>query len=106
MLDIVALLVTLTALFSYINHRFIKLPTTIGVMVLAMVLSLILMSLGELGYAPVEQRAAAIIGGIDFNQVLMQGMLSLLLFAGALHVNLEELAQKKWPIGILSLIHI
>ena len=95
MLNLVALLVTLTALFSYINHRFIKLPTTIGVMVLAMVLSLILMSLGELGYAPVEQRAAAIIGGIDFNQVLMQGMLSLLLFAGALHVNLEELAQNK-----------
>ena len=106
MLDIVALLVTLTALFSYINHRFIKLPTTIGVMVLAMVLSLILMSLGELGYAPVEQRAEAIIGGIDFNQVLMQGMLSLLLFAGALHVNLEELAQKKWPIGILATVGV
>lgn len=106
MLDIVALLVTLTALFSYINHRFIKLPTTIGVMVLAMLLSLILMSLGELGYAPVEQRAEAIISGIDFNQVLMQGMLSLLLFAGALHVNLEELAQKKWPIGILATVGV
>lgn len=106
MLNLVALLVTLTALFSYINHRFIKLPTTIGVMVLALVLSLILMSLGELGYAPVEQRAAAIIGGIDFNQVLMQGMLSLLLFAGALHVNLEELAQNKWPIGILATVGV
>ncbi|MCB1796661.1 MAG: sodium:proton antiporter, partial [Candidatus Competibacteraceae bacterium] len=85
---------------------FIKLPTTIGVMVLAMVLSLILMSLGELGYAPIEQRAEAIISGIDFNQVLMQGMLSLLLFAGALHVNLEELAQKKWPIGILATVGV
>ena len=106
MLNLVALLVTLTALFSYINHRFIKLPTTIGVMVLAMVLSLILMSLGELGYAPIEQRAEAIISGIDFNQVLMQGMLSLLLFAGALHVNLEELAQKKWPIGILATVGV
>jgi CPA1 family monovalent cation:H+ antiporter len=106
MLNLVALLVTLTALFSYINHRFIKLPTAIGVMVLALVLSLILMSLGELGYAPVEQRAAAIIGGIDFNQVLMQGMLSLLLFAGALHVNLEELAQNKWPIGILATVGV
>ena len=106
MLDIIALLVTLTALFSYINHRFIKLPTTIGVMVLAMLMSLILMSLSELGYAPVEQRAEAIIGGIDFNQVLMQGMLSLLLFAGALHVDLEDLAQKKWPIGILATIGV
>ncbi len=102
MLDIVALLITLTALFSYLNRRFIKLPTTIGVMVLAMLLSLVLMSLGELGYAPVEQRAEAIIASIDFNQVLMQGMLSLLLFAGALHVDLDELARKKWPIGVLA----
>jgi len=102
MLDIIALLITLTALFSYLNRRFIKLPTTIGVMVLAMLLSLILMSLGELGYAPIEQRAEAIIASIDFNQVLIEGMLSLLLFAGALHVDLEELARKKWPIGVLA----
>ncbi|HRY16093.1 MAG: sodium:proton antiporter [Chromatiaceae bacterium] len=106
MLDIVALLITLTALFSYLNRRFIKLPTTIGVMALAMLLSLILMSLGELGYAPVEQRAEAIIASIDFNQVLMEGMLSLLLFAGALHVDLEELARKKWPIGVLATVGV
>jgi CPA1 family monovalent cation:H+ antiporter len=106
MLDIVALLITLTALFSYLNRRWIKLPTTIGVMVLAMLLSLILMSLGELGYAPVEQRAEAIIASIDFNQVLMEGMLSLLLFAGALHVDLEELARKKWPIGVLATVGV
>lgn len=106
MLDIIALLITLTALFSYLNRRFIKLPTTIGVMVLAMLLSLMLMSLGELGYAPVEQRAEAIIASIDFNQVLMDGMLSLLLFAGALHVDLEELARKKWPIGVLATVGV
>ena len=106
MLDIVALLITLTALFSYLNRRFIKLPTTIGVMVLAMLLSLMLMSLGELGYAPVEQRAEAIIASVDFNQVLMEGMLSLLLFAGALHVDLEELARKKWPIGVLATVGV
>ncbi|HCB14655.1 MAG TPA: sodium:proton antiporter, partial [Gammaproteobacteria bacterium] len=57
---------------------------------------------GELGYAPIEQRAEAIIASIDFNQVLMESMLSLLLFAGALHVDLEELARKKWPIGVLA----
>ncbi|MCP5157924.1 MAG: sodium:proton antiporter [Gammaproteobacteria bacterium] len=106
MLDIVALLITLTALFSYLNHRLIKLPTTIGVMALAMLMSLILMSLGELGYAPVERQAEAIIASIDFNQVLMQGMLSLLLFAGALHVDLEELARKRWPIGILATVGV
>ncbi|MCB1776339.1 MAG: sodium:proton antiporter [Candidatus Competibacteraceae bacterium] len=106
MLDTVALLITLTALFSYLNRCFIKLPTTIGVMVLAMLLSLILMSLGELGYALVEQRAEAIIGSIDFNQVLMEGMLSLLLFAGALHVDLEELMRNKWPISVLATVGV
>ena len=106
MLDLAALLITLAAVFSYINYRFIKLPTTIGVMVLAMVLSLVLMSLGELGYALVEYRARAIIARIDFNEVLLQGMLSLLLFAGALHVDLEELAQRRWPIGVLATVGV
>jgi len=106
MLDIAALLITLTALFSYLNRRFIKLPTTIGVMTLAMLMSLMLMSLSELGYAPIERQAEAIIARIDFNQVLMEGMLSLLLFAGALHIDLEELARKKWPIGILATVGV
>ncbi len=106
MLDIIALLITLTAVFSYLNHRFIKLPTTIGVMALAMLSSLALMSLGELGYASIEQRAETIIASVDFNEVLMQGLLSLLLFAGALHVDLEELALKKWPIGVLATVGV
>lgn len=102
MLDAAALLITLAALFSYINYRFIKLPTTIGVMALALLLSLVMIGLRQTGFAPMEQRAEAIIAGIDFNQVLLQGMLSLLLFAGALHVDLDELAQRKWPIGVLA----
>lgn len=106
MLDIVALLITLTAAFSYLNHRFIKLPTTIGVMALAMLSSLALMSLGELGYASIEHQAEIIIASVDFNEVLMQGLLSLLLFAGALHVDLEELALKKWPIGVLATVGV
>lgn len=93
MLDLAALLITLAAVFSYINYRFIKLPATIGVMVLALLLSLALMGLGDLGYTLVEDRAQAIIASIDFNEVLLQGMLSLLLFAGALHVDLEDLSR-------------
>lgn len=102
MLDLAALLITLAAVFSYINYRFIKLPATIGVMVLALLLSLALMGLGDLGYTLVEDRAQAIIARIDFNEVLLQGMLSLLLFAGALHVDLEDLAQQRWTIGVLA----
>lgn len=102
MLDIAALLITLTALFSYLNYRFIKLPTTIGVMTIALVMSLSLVGLGELGYIAIEHRVEALIGAIDFNEVLMHGMLSLLLFAGAMHIDLSELASHKWPIGMLA----
>ncbi|MEE4376033.1 MAG: sodium:proton antiporter [Candidatus Competibacteraceae bacterium] len=106
MLDIAALLITLTALFSYLNYRVFKLPPTIGVMTIALVLSLILIGLGELGFVEIEQRAEAIIGSIDFNEVLLHGMLSLLLFAGALHIDLATLASKKWPIGILATVGV
>jgi len=106
MLDIAALLITLTALFSYLNYRFIKLPPTIGVMTIALMLSLILIGLGELGFVGIEQRAEVIIGSIDFNKVLLHGMLSLLLFAGALHIDLATLATKKWPIGILATVGV
>ncbi len=102
MLDIAALLITLTALFSYLNYRFIKLPTTIGVMLIALLTSLGLACLGELGYAGIEHRVETLIGSIDFNELLMQGMLSLLLFAGAMHIDLSELASRKWPISILA----
>ncbi len=54
MLDIIGLLITLTAVFSYLNHRYIKLPTTIGVMVIALVMSLALVGMGELGLIGIE----------------------------------------------------
>lgn len=101
-LDTIALLVTLTALFSYFNARFVRLPTTIGLMLIALLLSLALVAAGKLGWALPETQARAILEGIDFNQTLMHGMLSFLLFAGALHVNLGDLSQQKWVIGTLA----
>ena len=106
MLDIAALLVTLTAVFSYINHRFIKLPTTIGVMMIALLMSLLLIVLSISGYDTVTHAATGVIGAIDFNAVLMNGMLSFLLFAGALHVDLTELANRKWTIGLLATVGV
>lgn len=106
MLDLIAALVTVSAVFSYVNHRYIGLPTTIGVMLIALVLSLIMIGVDLLGIADLHDFAAAAVGRIDFNFVLMQGMLSLLLFAGAMHVNLTELAAFKWPIGIMASIGV
>jgi len=104
MLDIIGLLITLTAVFSYVNHRYIKLPTTIGVMLIALIMSLVFIGLGEVGLLTIEGKVENLLQGIDFYEVLMHGMLSLLLFAGAMHIDLSELAARKWPIGILATV--
>ena len=102
MLDICALLLSLAAIFSYINFRFIKLPTTIGVMLIAMLISVSLVVLGHFGFESIQNKATAVLEGIDFNKALMHGMLSFLLFSGALHVNLDDLAKHKRIISILA----
>jgi len=103
--DTLAILISLAALFSYINYRFIKLPTTIGLLVIALLLSLSIIALGKLGI-PLEGYAKHLLAQIDFNETLMQGMLSALLFAGALHVHLEELNKQKWVVAILASVGV
>ena len=97
----VTILVCLSAGFSYLNHRYIKLPVTIGLMAIALVMSLVLLLLGKLGYG-IESQAKSFVQSIDFGEALLHGMLSFLLFAGALHVNLEDLLEQKWFIGTLA----
>jgi len=102
LLRIIATLITVTAVFSYINHRFIRLPTTIGVMVIALVFSVVLLVLGWAGVDWVSTAAANLVASVDFNTTLLHGMLSFLLFAGALHINLDDLAQQKWVVLSLA----
>ena len=98
-----AALISLAAFFSYINHRFIKLPTTIGLLLISLLLSLALIGLGKFGF-PLESYAQLMLKQVDFNEALMEGMLSALLFAGALHVSLDDLKQQKWIVAILASI--
>ena len=100
---ILAILITLTALFSYVNHRYIGLPVTIGVMLIALVMSLMLNLLGSFGLG-LKQQAELMLGSIDFNKTLLHGMLSFLLFAGALHININDLMEWKWSIGSLATV--
>lgn len=102
MLEIVATFICLTTLLTYVNYRFIGLPPAIGVMVTALLFSLMLQGLSLLGYPGLEDRVRSLIGEIDFNDLLMNWMLSFLLFAGALHVNLGDLKSYRWPIGLLA----
>ena len=105
LIQTITLLVCLSAVFSYFNHRFLKLPMAIGLMAMALVLSLVLVALGTLGFS-VGARATAFIKGIDFNEALMHGMLSFLLFAGALHFNVRDLLGQKWFIGTLASVGV
>jgi CPA1 family monovalent cation:H+ antiporter len=105
MLDIAATCLVVTALLAYLNHRFIGLPTSIGVMASALGLSLLLVGLNALGLAEgARGYEESLLRSIDFSSVLMQGMLSLLLFAGALHVDLSELRAYRWQIGALAVV--
>ena len=101
--DIIAILITLSAVFSWLNYRVLKLPTAIGLMLSALLMSLMLQ---VPLFGGLEHQAEAMLASIDFNETLLHGMLSFLLFAGALHVNLSDLAQQRWVIGVLSTVGV
>ena len=99
--QLVGLLITLTALFSYLNYRYVKLPTTIGVMLIALVFSIGVLVAGH--FEPtIASEAGHLLEKIEFDDTLLQGMLSFLLFAGALQINLNDLAERKLVITVLA----
>ena len=104
MLPIVAILLVLTAAFAYVNHQLLKWPTTIGVMAIALLVSLAVIGLDHLGLTTLRNREHELLASINFADVLMEGMLSLLLFAGALHVDLDRVRRLSWQIGVLAVI--
>lgn len=106
MLSLTAALITLTTLFTYINYRFIKLPTTIGVMFAALLFSLLMLGLSWLGFPFFEKEIKNLISNIDFFRVLMVWFLPAILFAGALHVNLRDLTKYKWRISLLATVGV
>jgi len=103
--SLIALLLTLTGAFAYINHRFLKLPLSVGAMALSLTLSLLLIA-GEYLGLPVRGWATATVAHIDFSETLLDGMLSFMLFAGALHVDLGELREQKATVAILATVGV
>jgi CPA1 family monovalent cation:H+ antiporter len=97
--DLTAIVLSLTALFGYVNYRLLRLPTTIGVMLVSLLFSLGLIAVQHFGFDLATQ-ARRIIASINFNKALMQGMLGFLLFAGALNVDLKHLITDKWSIAL------
>ena len=104
-LDVSGVLVTLAAVLAFINHKVLRLPTTIGLMLLALVLAAGL-TLGSRLYPGLDDFAREVVSSIDFNDTLMHGLLGFLLFAGALHVQLSHLRQQTWLILSLATVGV
>lgn len=104
-LDLISLLIFLSAAFTLINISYFKLPHTIGLMAIALIMSMLILLLGLI-FPSVSDIAINIMEEFDFKEVLLNVMLSFLLFAGALSINLRMLLQEKWPILILATVGV
>jgi CPA1 family monovalent cation:H+ antiporter len=91
--NLITIIIVLTALFGYINHRFIKLPATIGIMIISIVTSLLIVGIGYINPA-FFKTTTDLITTIDFHTALMKIMLSFLLFAGSIHINVNRLKRE------------
>ena len=99
--DIIAVLISLAAIFGYLNYRYIKLPTTIGLMLLGLLFSFVIIIAGQ--FKPgLAEYAKSFVENVELDETLLGIMLSYLLFAGALHVKLQDLSKEKWIIAILA----
>ncbi|MFV0180647.1 sodium:proton antiporter [Empedobacter falsenii] len=99
-------LIVLAALFSYANLRFLKLPGTIGIMIIAMLVSVAIRLLGDSYFPDATKDFFQLFKSLDFNEILMGAMLNFLLFAGAMHVNILDLKSLRWTIATYATISV
>ena len=105
--DAAAILIVLAAALGYLNHRYLRLATSVGLTVMGAIASLLVVGLDRLLPASnLSEQVTAFLAGIDFHATLMEGMLSFLLFAGALHVDWIEMQRGRWPILVLSTVGV
>ncbi len=100
--QIIGALLGLTAALAYLNERHLHLPIPIGVTLGGLVTSVVLLLVGALG--PERRWLSELLAHIDFQQMLLHGLLGILLFAGALEVDLEDLMRVRIPVLVLSIV--
>ena len=98
-------LIALAALLSFLNKKVLKLPDTIGVMILAIVLSLVF-ALSSLFQDEATASVCMMVEGVDFKSFVLEFLLGFLLFAGSIHVNTKELLKAKGPILIYATLGV
>ena len=103
---IITILIVISAVFGYINVRFLKLPNTIGLMLITIVFTFAVFVLNYFGAPELLTAEKYIISHIDFKEVLLDIMLSFMLFAGALHTNFEQLRVQRWPVLVFATLGV
>lgn len=102
----VAALLAVAAALAWVNERAIGLPTTIGVMLIALAISVAALALGSLGVLSIADRARELVAAAALEETLLGGMLSFLLFAGALHVDLSDLLDRWLEVGLFATLGV
>lgn len=105
--DLVALFLGLSALFGWLNLKLFRLPTGVGLLLIGLAATLALMGVDRL--APglgIAKALAGIIAGVDFSKAVLSFMLAYLLFAGAMHVDLEDLKRRGWSAAVLATLGV
>lgn len=102
---IVTILTVISALFGYINVKFLKLPITIGLMLITIVFTIVVIGIGQFDDSLLQQEKA-LISSIDFKTVLLDVMLSFLLFAGALHTHFDQLKAQRGPVLVFATLGV
>ena len=101
--NIISILISLSAIFSFINYKYIKIHMTIGLILISLFMSFVLMIMNASG---IHIGLKEIILSIDFNQTMIVGLLSFLLFAGSLHININDLLENWITIGIFATVGV
>ncbi len=105
MFESIALIIALAAGFSFVNHKILKLPTTIGLMIMAFLMSLMVISTRSI-LPGVYSFFCQVILDLNFSSLLLDVMLSFLLFAGAMHVNIHALEKEKLPVFLFATLGV
>ncbi len=107
LLQLTSLLIVLAGLFGAINYLFLRLPTAIGILVVSLIASLVIIGLDLVVPSfTIDDSARSVVGGINFSDALLEGMLGLLLFAGALHVKLDDLKAEWRVVALMATIGV
>ena len=105
--DAAAILIVLAAALGYLNHRWLRLPATVGLTVMGAVASLLVVMIDRaFPQSQLDEQLSAFLSDLDFHKTLMEGMLSFLLFAGAMHVDWSDMRRGRWLIMVFSTVGV